>query len=331
MITPEDCSEGFYRHITNGRTEADDCYSCKEGYYCPSPGTQTLNTANICDPGFWCFAEATESNPSTMVNDKYGPCPAFHYCEGTTGRGMVCPPGTYRESEQGQTSGDCTSIHSVYPGEVSNTITGYESATMNKTDCHPGYYCPSTSDAKTGSQVGFACTPGHYCEGKNTAEEECPAGTITFNYQSRKCYDCPPGYYCPASASSWINFDPTGADISTIKNTITDWITNNKCDPGYYCPSGSSTSTEYACPLGTYNPNYGAKSVDECIPAPPGYYIDTEGASDFGDGSGGFKKCDGGHYCKLGSFLPNPTSSTNKVGIMSDGRDAFILDIGGEC
>ena len=90
---------------------------------------------------------------------------------------MVCEPGTYSNQQLVIQSSDCTP---VADGFSSNTITGYESPTMNREDCEPGYYCDN--QAKTPAQKDKACAPGTYCAGQNTAEVPCAAGYITFNY-----------------------------------------------------------------------------------------------------------------------------------------------------
>jgi hypothetical protein len=59
------------------------------------------------------------------------------------------------------------------------------------------------------------------------------------------------------------------------------------------------------------------------MPAPPGYYIASTGQDSFS------LQCDGGHYCKLGSFEAAPTCATNTASDFID--DSTGCDIGGEC
>jgi hypothetical protein len=75
--------------------------------------------------------------------------------------------------------------------------------------------------------------------------------------------------------------------------------TSGLCPPGYYCPQGSRFATEYACPNGTYNDDYGIGAESDC------------------------KNCTQGHYCEeafvapvecaAGTYMPygvTPASST---------------------
>ena len=43
---------------------------------------------------------------------------------------------------------------------------------------------------------------------------------------------------------------------------------------GHYCPAGTNYSTEYKCPVGTYNNDTGLKMESDCLPCPGGYYCD---------------------------------------------------------
>ena len=74
------------------------------------------------------------------------------------------------------------------------------------------------------------------------------------------------------------------------------------CPAGYYCLEGQSSGTTNPCPKGTYNDHVGAWSSNECRPAPPGYYQDLVAATSIDPA----KKCDGGWYCKIGSYCKNP-------------------------
>lgn len=201
-ITPSDCGPGTYRSLLNGQTEARDCYTCTEGKYCSGYGKDAVT--GVCDAGYWCNEGAIVQNPS-LDGDRFGPCPKYHYCESNavrgSGRGSVCLPGTNELAEMTLTQADCDA---VADGWYSNTIIGYGStATMNVTECDPGYWCKDSN--KQGSNAGQACKPGQKCPGNTVDPIDCPAGTFNFNYQARECYSCPAGYYCPemASDSNW--------------------------------------------------------------------------------------------------------------------------------
>ena len=36
------------------------------------------------------------------------------------------------------------------------------------------------------------------------------------------------------------------------------------CPPGYYCPTGTKFAEEFACPNGTFNPDYGQNEEADC-------------------------------------------------------------------
>jgi hypothetical protein len=78
---------------------------------------------------------------------------------------MVCEPGTNRVNTGATSAAQCDQ---VAHGSYSNTIIGYgSSATMNVTECDPGYYCINGN--KQGSNAGQACEPGYFCSGGNQA------------------------------------------------------------------------------------------------------------------------------------------------------------------
>lgn len=58
---------------------------------------------------------------------------------------------------------------------------------------------------------------------------------------------CPAGQWCAAGATT---------SVPSLVRAI--------CNPGYYCPAGTNNATEYPCPAGTYQPNYGAIGPGDC-------------------------------------------------------------------
>ena len=51
------------------------------------------------------------------------------------------------------------------------------------------------------------------------------------------------------------------------------------CEAGYYCPAGTKRVSEFACPSGTYNSNYGSTSSSVCTTCPSGYFCPKGSAS----------------------------------------------------
>lgn len=51
------------------------------------------------------------------------------------------------------------------------------------------------------------------------------------------------------------------------------------CPAGHYCPTG--TGQPIRCPIGTYLPDTGRSSVDQCLNCPLGKYCDSEGQTNY--------------------------------------------------
>ena len=133
---------------------------------------------------------------------------------------------------------------------------------------------------------GGICPRGHFCpEGTGPRPLECPAGTWQPQLGSREpCLPCPSGYFC--------------------RNATSEVNSSNLCPAGYVCPEGTKQPFEVPCPAGTFlNVTYG-KSVEECLPCPPGLYCLYKGSSTV-SGS-----CSAGHFCSLGAMTPNPNNVT---------------------
>ena len=72
--------------------------------------------------------------------------------------------------------------------------------------------------------------------------------------------NCTAGHYCTLAA---IDPNPSGESYGDI------------CPAGHYCPTG--TGTPIPCPIGTYLPDTGRSSEDQCLDCPGGKYCDQEG------------------------------------------------------
>ena len=66
--------------------------------------------------------------------------------------------------------------------------------------CDPGYYCPGGQKASTPADL--QCWKGHFCEQGSAIPVQCPNGTYQVNWGQSSCNDCPPGYFCDASAGN---------------------------------------------------------------------------------------------------------------------------------
>ena len=99
----------------------------------------------------------------------------------------------------------------------------------------------------TGSATKFPCLPGTY-------------SSKTDLFDASQCDICDAGKYCPAGEAA-----PRG-----------------DCPPGYYCPNGTRVAEQFPCPNGTYNPEFGKFSQDQCL------------------------NCIQGHFCEKATVQPAP-------------------------
>lgn len=259
------CPAGTYSSRTN-LYSPDQCNNCPKGYWCAGG----LNKWNgECSPGHYCpegsWSPTTYPCPAGTYSNEIGltsedeclPCPEGSYCgEGFTVP-VLCPVGTY--------------------SNVTNTIgmgPSNNEGERNCMECPAGYYCQLGSKnpiecgtskySISGQGCCDVCLTGYYCPLNETSEE------------AMLQYRCPAGMYCPAGQGS----------IPTQYS--------NACPKGHFCIE--ATLLPEPCPNGTYNPNTGLKSSNECLLCPPGYYC--EGGKSFIDG-----KCLPGYYCPQNSSI----------------------------
>jgi hypothetical protein len=91
------------------------------------------------------------------------------------------------------------------------------------------------------------CTGGMYCDNYGL---EKPSGL------------CSAGYFCSF-----------GSNSSTPSSTTSSSLTQpnaDRCPLGHYCPQG--TADPLPCPAGRYGPSIGARSLQDCLGCPPGFF-----------------------------------------------------------
>jgi hypothetical protein len=138
---------------------------------------------------------------------------------------------------------------------------------------------------------------GYYCPADSDQPTVCPVGYYTADLAQSACTKCPAGYYC-------------GDDIldefsSTAVKILADEAT--PCVAGQYCPKASYllTSTGLpgtSCPVGTFNPDVGARNVGDCIECPEGYLCLTSGIA---DDYALLTICPAGYYCPGAAISKN--------------------------
>eukprot|EP00817_Percolomonadidae_sp_ATCC50343_P003418 CAMPEP_0117418838 /NCGR_PEP_ID=MMETSP0758-20121206/542_1 /TAXON_ID=63605 /ORGANISM="Percolomonas cosmopolitus, Strain AE-1 (ATCC 50343)" /LENGTH=4727 /DNA_ID=CAMNT_0005199587 /DNA_START=68 /DNA_END=14251 /DNA_ORIENTATION=+ len=291
------CPSGYYGASTAIRKE---CTACRQGFYCPDPTTNneipcptgTFSVAgqgscSLCPPGTYCPSQAgytatgcAAGSYSLGGQSECTPCPAGYYCEATDQLPLACTPGY--TSIQG--SDNCTKCAAGYycPDPTSDPIvcpvgTYSEAGWIQCRPCDAGFTC---ADGAVSPTNGTECPTGAFCIAGASQPTLCPAGTYN-NLTAQKslaeaCQPCPAGYYCQAGTAD--NFQV--------------------CAQGYYCPSGTRLLDEFPCPAGTYNPNTGTISINQCLPCTEGYYCE-EGSTQVDVIN---------HICPAGYYCPNGTT-----------------------
>eukprot|EP00347_Sterkiella_histriomuscorum_P018896 403343756 len=285
-------------------------YECPKGFYCPYASTSEIpcpigtwsqstsliaaNECQNCPPGYLC-------NKINITDYSKYPCPKGRYCPSRTQRAYNCPAGTYRQTTGARMEADCQTCPAGYYCPESTT---------NPIRCKDGMYCPE------GAQYFRTCSGGYYCsEATNYQEEICPTnykcprgsttpqlcdGRLICKEGSEIGMVCSAGSYVQKSEYGFIDeclSCPIGkystmSDI-TCKNCTAGYLcygeTNRKhpteyqvhhgeiCPKGHYCEEGSSIATP--CPLGSYNANYGAESINQCLLCPENTFNDELGQS----------------------------------------------------
>lgn len=145
-----------------------------------------------------------------------------------------------------------------------------------------GYLCTQTSrELCRPDQVSTS----FYCPAGQWGKVDCSAGTITNvigAYQQADCVSCPPGFYCPNSAS--------------LSKTV-------ECKAGFYCSGGAYTDNGVGTGTGACtDQHYCPSGTNEPINCTPGRYCSGTGLS-APTGS-----CTAGYYCLEGSNTATPST-----------------------
>lgn len=247
------CPAGSFNNYTNGRSEASACILAPPGFY--SQGLGNANPTGICDVGYYCPRGAVSATPAceNAYCSTGGPCYPGVHCPAGTGVPTLCPGGMYCEDSSGLVTGKCLE----------------------------GYYCVKGSHVRTpvnlrngdNELIGDICLQGHFCPNASSTPVPCLSGTFSNGFGNTKiddCSPCPPGFYCPNSA------------------TVTPLV----CIDGSYCPIGSKTA-HLVCDEGKYCPA-GSSHQTDCD---PGQYQDEIGQPIC-------KECPYGSYCPRGTVVP---------------------------
>ena len=123
---------------------------------------------------------------------------------------------------------------------------------------------PGTAQFRVGMRVCEPCPAGWYQQVRGQTQcDACPPGTFNGDVgRSTPCDPCPPGTYSSSDVRAYRE-----ATTKTYRGVGTSF------DPS----AGASRCA--ACPAGTFQPEFGGRSPEECEECPPGFYSES-GASE---------------------------------------------------
>ncbi|ELW67538.1 hypothetical protein TREES_T100003968 [Tupaia chinensis] len=274
---PQPCPAGSYSHLTGQAT----CFPCPAGYYCPE--NVTNYNEHPCPAGFYCPRGTKHATQFPCPRGYYNPDPRTQSLDGC----LPCPPGHYCGQENlTRASGPCdagwfcvSAAWTARPFDLDNYTSSncLCPATATGGKCPAGSYCPQGSPEPT------PCPPGSFCATSAAGSRRptpCPAGTFSSlpeQTASSGCQACPPGFYCKETGLQAPSGQcPAGYYCDSSTGPVQDFSLH-PCPRGYYCPMGTAEATYYSCPVGTYSPQQGLRSVTECQPCPAGKFCAQAG------------------------------------------------------
>ncbi|XP_043430333.1 neurogenic locus notch homolog protein 1-like isoform X1 [Prionailurus bengalensis] len=257
------CPRGYYN--PDPMTQSlDSCLPCPPGHYC---GQENLTQASgPCDAGWFCVSAAWTARPFDLDNYTStnclcpatatgGKCPAGSFCPEGSSEPMPCPPGSF-----------CATSGLSTPSGP----------------CQAGYFCAkgAVSPAPEDGLTGALCPPGTFCPAASHRPTPCPAGTfsgLAEQTMPSACQTCPRSFYCKeAGLQAPSGPCPAGYYCDSSAGPIKDFSLY-PCPQGYYCPLGTAMATHHRCPVGTYGPRRGLRSIAECQLCPAGKFCALAG------------------------------------------------------
>jgi hypothetical protein len=134
-------------------------------------------------------------------------------------------------------------------------------------DCAEGCYA-STSGSVSCTPCGARLDPSTPCRSGNrdsldrVSLNRCAAGSFANGTSSTVCTIAPIGFYAGVGAAQ---ASQCSAGFYGSSTSRPDSSCSGSCSAGHFCPAGSTSSTQFACPAGTYNGVTGSGSNDSCI------------------------------------------------------------------
>ncbi|XP_047578782.1 neurogenic locus notch homolog protein 4-like isoform X2 [Lutra lutra] len=258
---PQPCPAGSYSNLT-GRAS---CFPCPAGYYCPE--NITTYSRHPCPAGFYCPRGTKYATQFPCPRGYYNPDPLTQSLDSC----LPCPPGHHCGQENlTQASGPCDA--GWFCVSAAWTSRPFDLDNYTSTNClcpatATGGKCPSGSFCPEGTPEPIPCPPGSFCatSGLSTPSRPCQAGYFCAEGAESPAPEdgltgapCPPGtfcrYYCDSSAGPIQDFSLY------------------PYPQGYFCPLGTAVATLHRCPVGTYGPRRGLRSITECQLCPAGKF-----------------------------------------------------------
>ncbi|GMF37121.1 unnamed protein product [Phytophthora fragariaefolia] len=285
------CSAGSYCPYGIGEVP------CPAGTFNGAEGKAHLEDCFPCDAGKLC-------NRTGIIDFADYDCPPGYYCVRGSSEPQTCPAGTFRSISAGKSLDDCTlCVQGSYCPEGSTQPTVCDATTYcpegtgSPLLCPGGSYCPYNTTSPVACPEGFfcpsavdspsICTIGHYCPRQTAAQIPCPLGYLgrstpldgSYTSLYSSCEACPPGTFgidsnrtrCDECLEGYVCLGATNSSQPESREVDRGY----PCPPGYYCPAGSSS--EIACPSGSYQPLYKAANVSVCLLCPENSYQNAIG------------------------------------------------------
>ena len=265
-------------------TEAINCPSCEQGYFCSQPG---LAAPIPCPVGTRMPAVGARSEDSCLPcgAGQYGnltgqiecsPCPAgtFTEADGATSC-MLCPTGGYCP-DAGATS---RAVFHPCPAGTYNPFFGASSAASCLT-------CPAgKANSVPGSSDGSACLdclPGSLATASGTSQcVPCEPATYQNESGATACKQCKMGSYCPEGSANPLNCESGAGLVNAETVTVTACRSADcRCKAGWYnsAPAGAPVECTDECPIGTDCSSAGYDLAS--LPVKTGYYRLNEWSAD---------------------------------------------------
>lgn len=238
------CPAGRYASTTGLR----ECRACPRGTFKASLGGDSVSACQACPAGTTTPSEGAEDSSSCT------PCPAG--TAGTGGSCFACAPGLGPSSDR-TTCVPCAEGTFGTNGTCSACPSGAVAPQAGATGCSS---CPSGSVPRGDGVNCDQCPPGSFFNATLKSCEPCSNGTVAATAGQVACSSCPPGTV-PRGDAVHCDECPRGSFYNAQNRTCA------LCPPGTLgVVSGALSETDgcSACPVHTYNEDWGRTSCESC-------------------------------------------------------------------